>query len=272
MNRSRLAQTNIANNALALGGLLFLLAPLVMVFLNSLGPETLPVFPPAAFTLDAYGQIPEVWLRALTHSVVLAAATAALASVIGTIAALATTRGQYRWRTLIESILRSPLQVPALVIGIAFLQFYSFSYTKTGIEVRGGFLGLLLAHTSVAVPFVLTVVIARLASFDDHLEEAAFGLGASVTQTLRRVTIPVIGSAILSGAFFAFLLSLDNVPLSLFLVQGSFNLLPVDLFSAIQFDLTRTIYAVATLVCVATTFVVAGLYRWLTSTLAIGLT
>ncbi len=266
---TRLPPFEIANRTAVAAGLLFLVAPLVMVVLNSIGPEELPVFPPAAVTLHAYGDIPERWLRALLHSLLLAAAVALVAAVLGTAAALALKRGRYRWRMLIDSVLRSPLQIPSLVLGIAFLQFYSWIYAGTAVDLRGGFVGLVLAHASVALPYVLTVVMARLTTFDDKMEEAAFGLGASTSETLRLVTLPVIAPATLSGAFFAFLLSLDNVPLSLFLVQGSFNLLPVDLFSAIQFDLTRTIYAVATLVCVSTTVIIIILYRWLTGSVAV---
>lgn len=251
--------------------LLFLLAPLVMVVVNSIGPEGLAYFPPPHLSVAAYGTIPARWLIATLNSVLLALVAAALAGVLGTCAALALARG--RWSngaaTLIDGILRLPLQAPALVLGVAFLQYYAWLSATAGIDVRGSFLGLLLAHTAVSIPFVLTVVLARIVSFDRRLEEAAMGLGATTLQTFTKVTLPIIGPAVLAGCFFAFLLSLDNVPLSLFLVGAGLPLLPVDLFTSIQFDLTRTIYAVATLVCLFTTIIVGLAFRYLTSVLTL---
>lgn len=251
--------------------LVFLMAPLVMVIVNSLGPEGLAFFPPSHFSMEAYATIPARWLTAALNSVLLAVVAAALAGVLGTCAALALACG--RWShgaaTLIDGVLRLPLQAPALVLGVSFLQFYAWMSAMTPIDIRGSFLGLLLAHTAVSIPFVLTVVLARLVSFDRRLEEAAMGLGASPLQIFRKVTLPIISPAVLSGCFFAFLLSLDNVPLSLFLVGAGFPLLPVDLFTSIQFDLTRTVYAVATLVCLFTTLIVGLAFRYLTSVLTV---
>lgn len=251
--------------------LAFLLAPLAMVAVNSVGPEGLAFFPPPHFNLSAYATIPARWLTAALNSVLLAIFSAALAGLLGTCAALALARG--RWphtaTTLIDGILRLPLQAPALVLGVSFLQYYAWLSATTHIDVRGSFVGLLLAHTAVSIPFVFTVVLARLVSFDRRLEEAARGLGATPLQTFRKVTLPIISPAVLSGCFFAFLLSLDNVPLSLFLVGAGFPLLPVDLFTSIQFDLTRTVYAVATLVCIFTTLIVGLAFRFLTSVLTV---
>jgi putative spermidine/putrescine transport system permease protein len=258
-------------SAVSLLTLVFLLAPLVMVVVNSVGPEGLAFFPPPNVSLAAYATIPGRWLNAAFNSVALALLASALAGVFGTCAALALVRG--RWRSgpaaFIDGVLRLPLQAPALVIGVSFLQYYAWLNATAGIDVRGSFLGLLFAHTAVSIPFVLTVVLARLVSFDRRLEEAANGLGATPLQTFIRVTFPIIAPAVLSGCFFAFLLSLDNVPLSLFLVGAGFPLLPVDLFTSIQFDLTRTIYAVATLVCLFTTVIVGFAFRYLTSVLTV---
>jgi len=262
---------NVCIGVATLFTLVFLLAPLAMVIVNSLGPEGLAFFPPLHFRPTAYATIPSRWLTAAFNSVLLALLASALAGLFGTLAALALARG--RWSrgpaTLIDGVLRLPLQAPALVIGVSFLQYYAWLSATVGIDVRGSFLGLLLAHTAVSIPFVLTVVLARLVSFDRRLEEAATGLGATPLQTFIRVTLPIISPAVLSGCFFAFLLSLDNVPLSLFLVGAGFPLLPVDLFTSIQFDLTRTIYAVATLVCLFTTIIVGLAFRYLTSAITV---
>jgi putative spermidine/putrescine transport system permease protein len=242
------------------------------VFLNSIGQVGLALFPPDTLSLAPYFAIPERWWLAFWNSLVLAVATALISCALGTAAALGLTRGGFRRRALIDGLLRSPIQVPALVVGVAFLQYYSWLSLRTGLDFRASFPGLLIAHCAVSVPYALTIVLSRLATFDGRLEEAAFGLGASRTRTLLTVTLPIIAPAIGSAGFFAFLLSLDNVPISLFLVTRSMPLLPVDLFAAIQFDLTRTIYALSTLVCILTTTLTVVLYRRLPAIAAIGRT
>lgn len=266
---SRPSLFTIVNSTIVVTGMLFLIAPLAMVVSNSVGPELLATFPPQRLSLVAYASIPGKWLVAFRNSVFLAVGTALLSSILGTFAALALSRGHLRGRELLDAVLKTPLQVPALVMSVAFLQYFSWIASTAGLQFRDTFAGLLLVHTSVAIPYVSTVVLARLASFDATLEDAAFGLGASTLQTMFRVTLPLIAPAIFSGGFFAFLLSLDNVPLSIFLVGGSLTLLPVELFSAIQFDLTRTVYALATVVCIFTTIIVVFVYKWLTSVVAI---
>lgn len=250
----------------------FLLAPLIMVFLNSMGDGLFPSFPPHQWTLAPYYEIPTRWLVALLHSLELALGSALLASVLGTASAVALSRGTIKYRALIDVVLRSPIQIPSLVLGVAFLQYVAWVNQTVGFDLRGSFVALLVAHTTVAVPFVLTIVSARLSAYDRRLEEAAQGLGARPPIAFLLVTLPSIAPAIVAGAFFAFLLSLDNVPLSLFLVGPGMNLLPVDLFTAIQFGLTRTIYAVATLVCIGTTVLVVLFYARATSFAAIGRT
>ena len=205
--RSRTDSFALAVGAATVIALVFLLAPLAMVIVNSLGPEGLAFFPPPHLSVAAYATIPARWLTATLNSVLLAVLAAALAAVLGTCAALGLARG--RWSngaaTLIDGILRLPLQAPALVLGVAFLQYYAWLNATAGLDVRGSFLGLLLAHTAVSISFVLTVVLARVVSFDRRLEEAAMGLGATPLQTFTKVTLPIIGPAVLSGCFFGFL-------------------------------------------------------------------
>lgn len=256
-------------HALAVFGALFLLLPLGFVVVNSVGPRGIAFFPPESLSLEAYSTIPVRWLRATVSALVLALVAAGLGSVLGTCGALALARGGLRAPGWIDGLLRSPLQVPGLVLGVAFLQLYAWISVSGGPELRNAWLGLGLAHVAVSSPFVMVVVLARLRSLGTELEQAAAGLGASEVQTFFRITLPLLVPAILSGAFFAFLLSIDNVPLSYFLVGTGQALLPVDLFNAIQFDLTRTVYAVSTLVCIGTTVLVAVAFRRLTSVLVV---
>ena len=186
--------------------LLFLLAPSVVVVLASLGPEATITFPPPSLSLKAYGAIPERFLAAFGRSLVLGLVAALGASLLGTLAGLAIVRGRLPGKRILDLILRSPLQVPMIVSGVAFLFLYVFVANHFGINLRNSLLGLSLAHISVVTPYVLTSVVARLATLEEALEEAAYGLGASPVQAFFLVTLPLIRPAILGGAFLSFLI------------------------------------------------------------------
>jgi putative spermidine/putrescine transport system permease protein len=247
--------------------LVFLLAPLAVVLISSIGRNGIASFPPRDLTFEPYYSIPSRWLTAFLDSALLGIAAAALACALATSAALALSRNRPRFGGIAMVVLRTPLQAPSLVVGIAFLQLYTWLSAAHGLQLRGSFMGLLLAHTAVSIPSVLAVVLARLNAMDRQYEDAAYGLGAGPVRTFFRITVPLIAPAILTGAYFAFLISLDNVPLSLFLASSSFPLLPIELFTSASFDLTRTLYAVATIVCMFTTVLTALAFRRLTATL-----
>ena len=128
----------------------------------------------------------------------LAACTAVLATMIGTLSALALVRFRVRARPLISSILLSPIIFPAIVLGLALLVFYH----RVGIAAT--FSGLVAAHVLLTSPFVLRLVMASLAEFDRTLEEAARNLGAGVLRTFMRVTLPLIRPGVIAGALFAY--------------------------------------------------------------------
>jgi ABC-type spermidine/putrescine transport system permease subunit II len=203
--------------------------------------------------------------------------------VLGTLAAWGVVRGAVRGRVRgwAEAVLRSPIQVPALVSGVSFMLFYVWLRNRSGLDILDNGAGLVLAHAAYTLPFVFAVVGARLASLDAALEDAAMGLGASQSQTFVRVTLPLLLPAITMGALFAFLISfdnlplslfmvnaavqlfLDNLPLSLFMVNAAVQLFPIELFNGITFEVTRVIYAVATIVAVATSVIVVVGFRYL---------
>jgi ABC-type spermidine/putrescine transport system permease subunit II len=252
---------------LAMLAIVALVAPLVVAAINSFGDGVLAVFPPKSFSVAAYQSIPARWPEAIGTSVAVAGVSSALAVVLGTAGAWGLARGRVglRLRLATETLLRSPVQVPALVSGVSFMLLYILLRNLTGWNPQRLGAGLVLAHAAYTLPFVLAVVGARLASFDWTLEDAALGLGASRTQAFFRVTFPVILPAVVTGALFAFLISFDNLPLSLFLVGAGVKLFPVELFNGISFEVTRTIYAVATLVAVATSLLVLVAFRSLRS-------
>jgi putative spermidine/putrescine transport system permease protein len=232
---------------------LFLFAPLVVVAGASLngGPFLAYVnFPPDRVSLDWYFRIPPQHLRAIATSLGLAAVVAIVACILGVPAALGLVRARVPGRALIAALLRAPLQIPFVVIGVAFLQFYYVVGDALGIYLQATSPGLAIAHVFAATPYVIGSVAAVLSRFDVRLEEAALSLGASRWSTFRRVTLPVIMPGVYTGGLYAFMLSFTDVPIVLFLAGADFTTFPVEVFHSFQFDFDPTILASSTMVMV----------------------
>jgi len=229
----------------------FLLAPLVVVAGASLnGGEFLAYvnFPPDRISLDWYFQIPKSQLLSLVHSFALAAATMAIAILLGVPAAFGLVRAEFPGKAIVSALMRAPLQIPFAVIGVSFLQFYYVIGDATGLYLQASLPGLLIAHVFAAIPYVIGTVGTILQRFNRRLEEAALILGASPWSTFRRVTMPVIMPGIYTGGLYAFMLSFTDVPIVLFLAGSDFTTFPVEVFHSFQFDFNPTILASSTLV------------------------
>lgn len=223
----------------------FLALPTAIVVLTALGGEPYVVFPPRSFTLRHFGEIPGVYLRVFLTSLELGLIASLVSTILAIPAALALVRGRMGGREAVAAVLHAPLHVPWLVVGVAFLQFYSVLFDRVGVGLTGTFLGLAIAHVAVTVPYVLTSVAARLSRFDERLEEAAYGLGAGRVRTFFMITLPIIKPAVLAGAFFAFVVSFDNVGVSLFIFGASNTPLPVQIYGEVTQHLTHVMYAVS---------------------------
>ena len=205
-------------------------------------------FPPERLTLKWYREIPATQYHALALSFGLGLCVAFAACVIGVPAALGLVRGRFPGKALVGAILRAPLQIPHVVIGIAFLQLYHAVGDVTGSHLQGTLFGLFLGHFFLATPFVIGSVGAVLQRFNPRLEEAAFMLGASRWRTLRRVTLPVLMPGIFSGGLYAFVVSFTDVPVALFLAASGRATFPVELFYSMEQDFNPSALASATLV------------------------
>lgn len=232
--------------AWVIGVAAFLVFPTAIVILTALGGEAYIVFPPRSFTLRHFTEIPGVYLQVFLTSLELALIAAAVSTLLAIPAALALVRGRLIARRLLTAVLNAPLHVPWLVVGVAFLQFYVALFDRFGIAANGSFLGLAIAHVAVTAPYVLTSVIAPLVRFDGCLEEASYGLGAGRVRTFFLVTLPIIKPAVQAGAFFAFVVSFDNVGVSLFIFGASNTPLPVQIYGEVTQNLTHVMYAVST--------------------------
>ena len=225
---------------------IFLLSPMIVVMGASFqGGEfnTAIRFPPVEPSIQWYLEIPLDQLRALGISLALASVAALGACVIGIPAALGIVRSNLQLKTVISAIFRSPLQIPAIVSGIAFLQLFYAIGDATGLYWQGTLYGLAVGHIFVATPFVIGSVVAVLQRFDNRLEEAALILGASRFRAFRRVTLPVITPGVYAGALYGFMVSFGDVPLSIFLTAPGFVTYPVEIFFTMENDFDPSMLA-----------------------------
>ncbi len=243
--------------------LLFLLFPFVVVVGASFdtGGAYHIAFPPRGISLAAYADIPAKYLHAVLVSLGVGTVVAVLATAIGGVAALGLMAGRLVGRTALEAFFRLPVQIPLVVTGAAFLQFYYELAAWTGVNLLEGLGGLIVAHTFVAIPYSVAAIAAVLARFDPALEEAAESLGAGPWSTFWRVTFPNIRPGIVAGFFYAFIVSFSDVPIAVFIVQAKNTTIPVQLFLDMQFDFTPAMLAASTLVAAGSLALILGVQR-----------
>jgi putative spermidine/putrescine transport system permease protein len=229
-----------------------LLGPIAFVLIASFdyGQRAYVIFPPEQFTLEAYWRIPARYWEALWVSVRVAAFCMVISCAIGIPAAIGIVRSQVPGKGAILALFRAPMQIPAVVSGVAFLHLYYLISAYTGVHVAGGFPGLVIAHVFAATPYVVGTLVAVLQRFDHSMEEAALVLGASRWGTFRQVTLPMLKPGIFAGALYAFMISFSEVPMSVFLAGSRQVTFPVEVFNSMQFDFEPTILAIATIVTV----------------------
>jgi putative spermidine/putrescine transport system permease protein len=229
---------------------LFLLGPIVAVALASLeGRQSYHFqFPPETFSLAWYGKIPQKYIHALGVSLVLASATAAISTLVGAAAAIGIVRGGLGYGEALKAFFNLPLQVPFVVTGVVFLQFYNQLAILSGVDFLGSLAGLVIAHVFVTIPYGIGTVGAVLARANPRLEEAARTLGASEWSTFRRVLLPMLKPGLFAGFIYAFIVSFGDVPIAVFLASGGFVTLPVAIFQSLQFDFEPAVLALSTLV------------------------
>jgi putative spermidine/putrescine transport system permease protein len=206
--------------------LLFIAAPLLVTISLSVSDTQFVTFPPKGFTLAWYGKVladPD-FQSALSFSLWLAGSATAGAILIGVPAAFALIRFPVPGAAALRSLLLSPLIFPVLVTGLALLQLFSI------LSWRSVPVNLLIAHILVTSPYVVRTVSASLMLADITLEEAARTLGANRWRTFRRVTLPQIAPGVVAGALFAFMVSFDNYPVSMWLADAQNDPMPMLIF------------------------------------------
>ena len=228
--------------------IVFLLLPVCVVVPLSFSASSYLRFPPPGWSLRWYANYVarDSWTSATWLSLGVGLAVTGLSTVLGTAAAFGLTRGRLPLKGAISALIVSPLVVPAIVAAIGIY----FAFARTGLT--GSALGLVLAHTCLAVPFVVATVSSALVGFDRRLEFAAMSLGAGRWATFQQVTFPLIRPAVLAGAFFAFITSFDELLVALFVSGSSAVTLPRRMWDELRFEIDPTIAAVSTLMIALT--------------------
>lgn len=232
---------------------IFLLSPLLIVLISSFDPNPQfgLTFPPQGFSLNSYFAIDADLWGSLGYSIKLGLLTSLCSMVLGTMAALGIVRGKLLGQNaLVEAIFRAPLQIPHVVVGIAFLQLYYIILDVTGVRLMGTLHGVLIGHVFFATPYVIGTVGAALHRFNPRLEEAALSLGASRISMLRRVTLPIVLPGIYAGGLYAFIVSFGDVPVALFLTGVGQETFPVNIFNSMENDFRPATAAVSSIVMV----------------------
>ncbi|MDP9365129.1 MAG: ABC transporter permease [Chloroflexota bacterium] len=223
--------------------LFYLIFPVFVVVPVSFSSAKYLQFPPPGLSLQWYEKYlgRADWTGATWLSLQVALCTAVLATVLGTAASLALVRGRFRGRDAINSFLVSPMIIPSIIVAIGIYFFYS------RLGLIGNSASLVLAHTTLAIPFVVVNVSATLYGFDERLEHAAMNLGANRWQTFTRVTLPLIRPGVFAGALFAFITSFDELIVALFVSGTGAVTLPRKMWDGLRQEIDPTIAAVSSL-------------------------
>ncbi len=237
--------------------LVFLTLPTLIVIPLSFSASADLRFPPAAWSLDWYATVfaSADWRAAATRSLAAALGTLLIATPAGVAATLAVRNAGRGWADAVRVILLMPLFVPGVLVGIGVLFLFAW------LGLNNTFAGLVLAHSAVAMPFVVVTVAAGLTRVDHGVEMAAASLGAPPLRVLLTVTLPALRTSVATAALFAFLASFDEISIAFFISSGDHSTLPRRMFSALRDSFDPSIAAISTLLILLTSLIIAA--SWL---------
>jgi putative spermidine/putrescine transport system permease protein len=238
--------------------LVFLVAPIVIIVPLSFSSGSFFYYPLPGFSLrwyeDFFGS--SFWLASVWNSLLVGTSATVLATLLGTLAALGLWRARFPGQGVVLALLIAPMVVPVVIIAVGVY----FAFAPLGLT--DGYAGLILAHATLAAPFVVITVLAALSGFDRSLLRAASNLGAPPSTAFRRVMLPLILPGVLSGAVFAFAASFDEVVVALLIAGPGQRTLPRQMFSGINDNISLTITAAATML-IAVSIAFMALVGWL---------
>lgn len=227
--------------------LFLMIVPILVMIPLSFSSEVSFQFPPESYSLKWYHHFLEndQWIQGFWQSVTVAILTAILSIVLGTMAALAVDRLDFPGKKVFMNLMVAPMIIPVVVVGIAL--YHSFSaYKLTNTPI-----GLVLAHSILAIPIVFVTILAGLKGIDKNLELAAQSLGSTPIGAFFKITLPLIRSSVAASAVFAFITSLDEVVVSIFIAGANTKTLPIVMWENMRTQIDPTIAAVSSILVMA---------------------
>ena len=231
---------------------LFLFIPIIVIVVNSFNATTSkPYLSWKGFTFDWYLKLFEnaPLLESFGNTIIIALCSTLLAIIVGTIAAVGMYKYKFAGKNIIDGLLYIPVVIPEIVLGIALLTLFA------NANIPRGMLTLILAHATFSIPFVIFNIRARLAGYDNSIEEASMDLGANRLTTFFNITLPVLAPGIAGGALLAFTLSIDDVIISYF-TNGQVKTFPLKVMESIKSGVSPDVNALSTLILIGTILMV----------------
>ncbi len=209
---------------------LFMTIPVLIIIISSFSPNAYPEFPPTSFSINWYVELftSNAWLETLGTSILLVLIVTPVTVILGTAAAVAIRRLSFPGKQALQALMMSPLMIPHVVLGIAFL------YQGTAMGWFGTITALIIAHAVIVFPFVIRSVGVSMSNFDPILEKASMSLGAGPIRTFFKVTIPNIKPGIMAGTVFAGVTSFGEVSVSVFVASPQNVTVPVRIFNYVD--------------------------------------
>lgn len=225
----------------------FLYLPIAVVILFSFNTSKRNIVF-ESFTFEWYAKLlqNDALLQAYGNTLIVGLSSTIVATVVGTLASYGMSKYKFKGKGIIDTLLYIPVVIPEIVLGISLLAIFNLSKIPMGIP------SLIIAHATFCIPFVVFTVNARFAGFDKSIEEAAMDLGAGRVKTFLTVTLPNIMPGVISGAFLAFTLSIDDIIISFFTTGPGSNTYPLKVMELTKTGITPDVYALSTIVLVAT--------------------
>ncbi|WP_042347455.1 ABC transporter permease [Bacillus massiliigorillae] len=225
-----------------------MLAPILTIIPISFTSVSFFQFPPPDYSLKWYQAFMENsnWITTFVRSLEIALFTAILSTILGTMAACAVTRINFKAKPIFMALMIAPMIIPVIIVGISIYFFFSQNHLTDTIP------GLVLAHSVLAIPMVFITVTSSLRGVDRNLELAAMGLGSTPIEAFFKITVPLIKPAILSGMLISFITSLDEPVISIFITGPSTKTLPVFMWENLRTQIDPTIAVASTVIIILT--------------------
>lgn len=230
---------------LVFSGIFVVFAPLILTIYVSTFSDSLIRYPPSGHTFAWYPESVAYFSSPILTSFYLAAISATISLVLGALAGIALSRYSFVGKEFLSNFLVLPLAIPGIAIGLGVYICAILLEMKTGFRSAGTLILLILAHVLITLPWVVRISMASLTNADRSVEEAAASLGASPMMVIWRVTLPCMRSGLIASAMFAFIISFENLEMSLFLIAPGMTTLPISIFQYLEYNLDPLVAAIS---------------------------